>query len=58
MRRFVEGVDRGQTSFAPAFIFSCSQVDRAPLPAHVLPNLSRYLIATFPPFNKLPRLAF
>src|SRR5260370_17582555 len=30
----------------------------APLPAHVLPDLSRYLIAAFRPFNELRRRFF
>ena len=36
-------------------IFSRSQTGCAPRPAHVLPDLSRYLIGTFRPFNELPR---
>src|SRR5262249_39168730 len=43
------------SSFAPPFNFSLSQTGRAPRPAHVLPDLSRYLIGTFRPFSELPR---
>jgi hypothetical protein len=43
------------SSFAPAFNFSRSQTGCAPRPAHVLPDLSRYLIGTFLPFSD-PRL--
>src|SRR6516164_3584291 len=43
------------SSFAPPFSFSRSQTGCAPLPAHVLPDLSRYLTATFRPFSELPR---
>ena len=35
------------SSFAPPFNFSRSQTGCAPRPAHVLPDLSRYLIGTF-----------
>jgi len=45
-------------SFAPAFNFSRSQTGCAPLPAHVFPELSRYLTATFRPLNKLGRPLF
>src|SRR5215831_11253348 len=41
------------SSFAPAFNFCRSQTGSAPLPAQVWPNLSRYLTATFRPFNGL-----
>jgi hypothetical protein len=34
------------SSFAPAFNCSRSQTGCAPLPAHVFPDLSRYLTAT------------
>src|SRR5512132_2668994 len=41
------------SSFTPAFSFSRSQTGCAPRPAQVLPDLSRYLIATFRPFSEL-----
>jgi hypothetical protein len=41
------------SSFAPAFSFSRSQTGCAPLPAHVFPDLSRYLTATFRPLRRL-----
>jgi hypothetical protein len=43
------------SSFAPPLSLSRSQTGCAPRPAHVLPDLSRYLAATFRPFNELPR---
>ena len=43
------------SSFAPPLSLSRSQTGWAPRPAHVLPDLSRYLTATFRPFNELPR---
>jgi hypothetical protein len=43
------------SSFAPALSFSRSHTGCAPLPAHVLPESSRYLTATFRPFIELPR---
>src|SRR5215831_20034273 len=43
------------SSFAPAFNCSRSQTGCAPLPAHVFPDLSRNLTATFRPFRELPR---
>jgi len=43
------------SSFAPPLSLSRSQTGCAPRPAHVLPDLSRYLTATFRPFNELPR---
>jgi hypothetical protein len=42
----------------PAFNFSRSHTGCAPLPARVLPDLSRYLTVTFRPFSKLPRPLF
>jgi hypothetical protein len=41
--------------FAPPLSLSRSQTGCAPRPAHVLPDLSRYLTATFRPFNERPR---
>src|SRR5262249_25482948 len=43
------------SSFDPAFSFSRTQTYFASLPAHVCPDLSRYLTATFRPFSELPR---
>jgi hypothetical protein len=41
------------SSFEPAFNFSRNQMGWAPRPAHVLPDLSRYLIGAFRPFSEL-----
>jgi hypothetical protein len=41
------------SSFAPAFNFSRSQIGCLPLPAHALPDLSRYLTASFRFFKEL-----
>src|SRR5262249_3874905 len=47
------------SSFAPAFNFSRSQVGSAPLPAHTLPDLSRYLVRLpAPVHHRLRLLAF
>jgi hypothetical protein len=43
------------SSLAPAFSLSRNQTGCAPLPAHVLPDLSRYLTGTLRPFSELPR---
>src|SRR5262249_20759318 len=43
------------SSVAPSFSLSRNQTGCAPLPAHVLPALSRYLTATLRPFSELPR---
>ena len=45
-------------SLAPPFILSLSQTGIAPRPAHVLPDLSRYLAGTLRPFKVLPRRSF
>src|SRR5262245_35662751 len=46
------------SSFAPAFNCSRSQTGCAPLPAHVFPDLSRYLTAIVRPFRGLRPSAF
>src|SRR5262249_16807881 len=46
------------SSFAPAFSFSRSQTGCAPRPAHVLPDLSRYLTGTLRPFSEVRRPLF
>ena len=43
------------SSFAPAFNFSRSQTGCASRPAHVFPDLSRYLIGAFRPLGELAR---